>query len=99
LASASITSPNAVFSLMRKVRSSTTSYPSIARDICSPIGFFLAQRVSDATQSLAVTGAPSCHFSPSRSLNVYVIESGLTSKLSTICGFGSNFESSANKVS
>jgi hypothetical protein len=35
-----------------------------------PIASFAPQRLIEATQSSAVTGAPSCHSSPSRSVIV-----------------------------
>ena len=35
-----------------------------------PMPSALPQRFSDATQSSAVTGAPSCHFNPSRRVKV-----------------------------
>ena len=57
------------------------------------------QRRIEATQSAAVTGAPSCHASPSRSRNVQVIPSSDTSQVSTICGCTLNPASTANSVS
>jgi hypothetical protein len=57
------------------------------------------QRCSEAMQSSAVTGAPSCHSSPSRSVNVQVSLSGLTFHVSTICGWTCRLRSSANSVS
>ena len=44
------------------------------------------QRFSEAMQSSAVTGWPSCHSRPSRSVKVQVSLSSLTLHLSTICG-------------
>ena len=44
------------------------------------------QRLIDAMQSSAVTGAPSCHSRPSRSVKVQVSLSALISWRSTICG-------------
>jgi hypothetical protein len=49
----------------------------------------------EATQSSDVTGLPSCHRRPSRSVIVYVSLSALTSVLSTICGLISPFASIA----
>ena len=57
------------------------------------------QRLSDAMQSSAVTGLPSCHSSPSRSVKVQVSLSALISWRSTICGCGLSLPSSANSVS
>ena len=50
-------------------------------------------------QSSAVTGVPSCHSSPSRSLKVQVSPSSLVLQVSTICGLIWNFSSMANSVS
>ncbi len=57
------------------------------------------QRFSDATQSSAVTGVPSCHSSRSRRVKVQVRPSSLTDQRSTICGFGWNFSSIEKSVS
>ena len=57
------------------------------------------QRLSEATQSSAVTGAPSCHSRPSRSVKVQVSLSSLTVQVSTICGLTCRLRSSANSVS
>ena len=59
----------------------------------------LPQRLSEATQSSAVTGLPSCHSSPSRRVKVHSVLSGETSYLSTICGLNALFSSIANSVS
>ncbi len=59
----------------------------------------MAQRSIEAMQSAERTGAPSWNFSPSRSVNVYVSLSALTSVLSTICGCTWNFSSTANSTS
>ena len=66
---------------------------------CLPTASLAAQRLSEATQSSAVTGAPSCHFRPSRRVNEYFIASLLTVYLSTICGWSFRLPSSANSVS
>ena len=58
-----------------------------------------AQRLSDATQSAAVTGAPSWKRSPSRSANRQVSPSAETSCASTICGWIAPASSWANRVS
>jgi hypothetical protein len=57
------------------------------------------QRLSEAMQSSAVTGWPSCHASPSRKVKVQVRLSGETSWRSTICGRTSSLSSSAKRVS
>ena len=64
-----------------------------------PIESLAPQRLIEATQSSAVTGLPSCHSRPSRSVKVQVSLSGETSHLSTICGLTSSFSSRANSVS
>src|SRR5215831_5331713 len=64
------TSPVGEFKLMRKVLGSTT-VKSLTKDIIfCPSASFAPQRLIDATQSSDVTGVPSCHNSPSRSVNV-----------------------------
>ena len=70
----------------------------LAMSFC-PAASFTAQRLSDATASMARTGWPSCHLSPLRRTNVYVSLSGLIRKESTIWGRGLPFESSAKSVS
>ena len=64
-----------------------------------PIGSRAPQRLSEATQSSAVTGLPSCHSRPSRKVKVQVSLSADTSCLSTICGWTALFSSVANSVS
>ena len=64
-----------------------------------PIESLAPQRLIEATQSSAVTGLPSCHSRPSRSVKVQVSLSGETSHLSTICGLICCCASSANSVS
>ena len=46
-----------------------------------------------------VTGVPSCHFSPSRRVNVYSMPSLLRVYLSTIWGLMLKFSSRPNSVS
>ena len=82
-----------------KVRSLTTSSDSSSRISSVPDTSFAPQRLIDATQSAAVTGAPSCHFSPSRSVNVYFFLSGDSVQVSIICGLTWPLESTANRVS
>ena len=55
---------------MRKVFGSTTAKSFTKVIIFWPIASFAPQRLIDATQSSAVTGAPSCHSRPSRSVSV-----------------------------
>ena len=55
---------------MRKVFASTTWKSLTKVIIFCPVASFAPQRLIDATQSSAVTGAPSCHRSPSRSVIV-----------------------------
>ena len=64
------TSPVGALSTMRNVFASTTGM-SLTKDIIFwPIASFAPQRLIDATQSSAVTGVPSCHSRPSRSVIV-----------------------------
>ncbi|CFN69864.1 Uncharacterised protein [Bordetella pertussis] len=58
------------FMTMRKVWSSTASILSVNFISVRPMPSPPAQRLIDATQSSAVTGLPSCHFWPGRSVMV-----------------------------
>ena len=93
------TRPYGSFIFILKVLASTTSRPTTEPIIFWPIESRAAQRLIEATQSSAVTGLPSCHSRPSRSVKVQVSLSADTSYLSTIWGFTSNFSSIAKSVS
>ncbi len=67
---ASITKANGRSSSSTKRLSSSTRKSRAASIILPPSGSRLAQRRIEATQSAAVTGVPSLHFSPSRSRKV-----------------------------
>jgi len=84
---------------MAKVLSSITSKESITPMSCWPMPSRAPQRSSEAMQSSEVTGSPSCHSRPSRSVKVQVRLSSLTSQLSTICGCGVRLSSMAKSVS
>ena len=96
---ASSTRPNGVSSSMTKVLRSTGAIFDSEAISSRPSASLAPQRLSEATQSSAVTGAPSWNLSPSRSVNEYFIESLLTVCLSTICGCSFRFSSSAKSVS
>ena len=64
-----------------------------------PMPSRLPQRSSEATQSAAVTGVPSCHARPSRKTKVQVSLSSPIDQDSTIWGRGFRFSSIANSVS
>ena len=64
-----------------------------------PTASLAPHRLSEATQSSEVTGAPSWNLSPSRSVNGTSSHRLLTVYLSTICGWSFRFASSANRVS
>ena len=99
LPSADSTRPVGSLRTMRNVFGlTTTRSPTKVMSFC-PIESFAAQRLIEATQSSAVTGAPSCQRRPSRRVSVYVSLSALTSYLSTICGRISPLASVANSVS
>ena len=66
---------------------------------CWPSASRTPQRLSEATQSSAVTGWPSCHSRPSRRVKVQVSLSAEVSYLSTICGRMFSCSSLANSVS
>ena len=70
LASAGITRPVFSFSFKTKVFASTTLQLSDRLMSFWPIESRAPQRLIDAMQSSAVTGAPSCHSRPSRSVKV-----------------------------
>jgi hypothetical protein len=70
LASVSRTMPKGSLSTSRKVRASSASIEATAGARRSPVGSRRMKRRTEATQSSAVTGAPSCHCRPSRSRNV-----------------------------
>ena len=99
LASAFSIMPNGSLSTIWKVRSSTAFISFVAWASRVPSESLASQRLIDGSTSAAVTGVPSCHLRPSRSLNVQVSWSSLTVQLSTICGWTSNLASSANSVS
>ena len=99
LPSVSSTRPYGSFSFSVKVLS-LTGFSSTTKSISFwPIGSRAPQRLSEATQSSAVTGLPSCHSRPSRRVKVHSILSDDTSYLSTICGWTALFASVANSVS
>ena len=99
LASTSVTGPN--FSLNRICQvSASSAFISATRLIMvEPTDMRAAQRLIDGTTSLAVTGVPSCHLRPGRSLKVQVRPSGLTVWLPTICGPTPPFPSSPYSMS
>ena len=86
-------------STMRNVLASTASKPLTKDIIFWPVASFAPQRLIDAMQSSDVTGLPSCHRRPSRSVSVYTRPSALTVYLSTICGCTLPLASVANSVS
>ena len=99
LPSVSSTRPYGSLSFMVKVLASTA-----LNSLTKSMSFWaivsrLPQRLSEATQSSAVTGLPSCHSSPSRRVKVHSVLSGETSYLPTICGLKALFSSIANSVS
>ncbi len=93
------TRPYGSFIFILKVLGSTTSKSVTEPIIFWPIESRAAQRLIEAMQSSEVTGLPSCHSRPSRSVKVQVSLSAETSYLSTICGLTSNFSSIAKSVS
>ena len=95
----SITWPNFSLSTIWKVRGSTALYSCSTSVSFWPIESRTAQRFSEAMQSSDVTGVPSCHSRPSRSLKVQTSPSSLVVQLSTICGLMANLSSMANSVS
>ncbi len=99
LPSTSRSSGNGCFSTNLMVFGFVASSVSVSAISILPSGSRTDQRLSEATQSSAVTGLPSCHFRPSRSTKVQVSLSGLLSKLSTICGLISPLSFIAKSVS
>ncbi len=99
LPSACSIGPNFSLSTIWKVLASTTLYSDRNDASFTPIESLPLQRLSEATQSSAVTGLPSCHSSPSRRVKVQTRPSSLVFQVSTICGFTSNFSSTANSTS
>ncbi len=69
-ASSSSTWPKGFAKRMTTCLSELASIAATCAIIVRPAPSFAAQRLSDATQSSAVTGLPSCHFSPSRRVKV-----------------------------
>src|SRR5713101_2788032 len=70
LARLSSTSPYGSFRISLKVFGSTAWKEAIEAISFWPMTSRAAQRLIEAMQSSEVTGAPSCHFRPSRSVNV-----------------------------
>ena len=99
LASESSTRPYGSLSFRVKVLASTGFISATNSISFWPIESRAAQRLSETTQSSAVTGWPSCHSNPSRRVKVHSVLSAETSYLSTICGFTSFFSSVENNVS
>ena len=79
LPSTSSSNGNGCFSTSLKVLASVAASWSVSAISILPSGSRTDQRLSEATQSSAVTGLPSCHLRPSRSVNVQVSLSGLLS--------------------
>ena len=99
LPSACSIGPNFSLSTIWKVLSSTTLYSEMKAASFTPIESLALQRFSEATQSSAFTGLPSCHSSPSRRVKLQTSPSSLVFQVSTICGLTSKFASIANSVS
>ena len=99
LPSTSSTSGKGSFRRSKIVRGSATSKPCALAISSRPMASFGAQRCSEATQSVAVTALPSCHFRPSRSWKRQVRPSLLFSWAPTICGWIAPFSSIAKSVS
>ena len=96
---ASRTSPNGVSSSITNVFLSTGAIFEREAIMSRPTASLAPQRLIEATQSSAVTAAPSWNLSPSRRVNEYFMASLLTVCLSTICGWSLRLPSSANSVS
>ena len=79
LPSTSSSSGKGCFSTSLKVLASAASSDAVSAISILPSGSRTDQRLSEATQSSAVTGLPSCHLRPSRSTKVQVSLSGLLS--------------------
>ena len=99
LPSAVSTRPVGALSTIRNVFASTTGMSFTNDIIFCPIASLAPQRLIDATQSSAVTGAPSCQSKPSRNVIVHVSLSADRSYLSIICGLIWPLASVANSVS
>ena len=72
LPSASSISGNGSFRWLLKLFSPVTVIVSVAASNSRPMPSRGSHRFSEAMQSAGVTGPPSCHFSPSRNVNVHV---------------------------
>lgn len=81
------------------VRSSTALYSETNSAYFWPTPSRAAHRFSEAMQSSAVTGLPSCHSNPSRRRIVATRPSSLILSDSAICGCGCSLASCANNVS
>ena len=99
LPSTSSISGNGSLSANLKVRASAASSEAVSAISILPSGSRTDQRLSEATQSAAVTAVPSCHLSPSRNVKLQPSLSADTSQLSTICGLISPFSFMANSMS
>jgi len=99
LPSTSSISGNGSLRASLKILASTASSEIVSAISILPSGSRTDQRLSEATQSAAVTAAPSCHFRPSRNLKLQLSLSADTSQLSTICGLISPFSFMANSMS
>ena len=99
LPSARVTRPVGSFSVITMVLASFASSLSTKLMSFWPMASLAPQRLIEATQSSAVTGAPLCQVRPSRSTIVCVFWSDDTSYLPTICGWTLPFASIANSVS
>ena len=99
LPSASSTGPNRSPSSSVNVFRSTAAILLVWAARSRPNRSFLLHRLRDSTQSSATTAWPSCHLSPSRSVNVYFMPSFDTACLSTICGLTCSFSSVPKSVS
>ena len=99
LASVFSTRPNGSLSTIWNVRSSTAPIDCVTLASRPPCTSLSVKRLIEGSTSAVVTGEPSVHFRPSRSLKVQVSLSSLTVQLSTICGCGSSLASKANSWS
>ena len=99
LPSISMTGPKADLSTIVKLAASVALISPTAAKSSRPETSRAPQRLSEATQSAAVTAVPSLHLSPSRSLKVQVFLSAETFQLSTICGLMMPFAFCAKRVS
>src|SRR5215470_13392422 len=99
LPSTSSISGNGSFSANLNVRASVASSKPVSAISILPSGSRTDQRLSEATQSAAVTAVPSCHLRPSRNLKLQLSLSADASQLSTICGLISPCSFMANSMS